>query len=335
MKIVFQMLMLILFLASCQPQELNVSVKNIDIKIPGNPGPWLKYKDNYYCYFKTDSDQFSSGSNQQFYVLDNNGKVKSKIKVPGKLQTVYYDLYIKNDTIFTTEYYNHNTFYLDQPKNTWIETKKGIDLYYEDNDYSVYSLDFGEWGGVTWFENKKTSKQYEIGLTSPIVNKFNDSYYLTSGISVLKINDPTKLDESKEPYDYRKAVADLENRYHRNGNYSTNGAEIIFKYKDNDYFNPTFSITTSFVSNDKLYHLYEDSLSTKIGVIENKKLVPVYDFENKIRSFQWYYDTRNPIQNNNFQSTQFQTDKESVYGIIEINKNNVSLTYFNNKFKSN
>tara|TARA_R110002033_G_scaffold171104_2_gene216087 strand:- start:4 stop:1539 length:1536 start_codon:yes stop_codon:yes gene_type:complete len=332
MKTVIHIIILTFITASCQPQELNVSVENIEINIPGSPGPWLKYKDNFYCYFKTDNDQFSSGSNHQFYVLDNNGKVKSKIEVPKKLQTFYYDLYIKNDTIFTTEYYDHNTFYLDQIKNTWVETKKGIDLYFEDNDYSVYSLDFGEWGGVTWFENKKTGKQYEIGLTSPVVNKFNDSYYLTSGISVLNIKDPTKLDESKEPYDYKKAVADLENRYHRNGNYSTNGAEIIFEYKDNDYFNPTFSITTSFISNDKLYHLYKDSISTKIGIIENKKLVPIYEFENKIRPFQWHYDTRNPIQNNNFQSTQFRTEKESVYGIIEINKNNVRLTYFNNTY---
>jgi hypothetical protein len=79
--------------------------------------------------------------------------------------------------------------------------------------------------------------------------------------------------------------------------------------------------------------LYKDSISTKIGIIENKKLVPVYEFETEIRPFQWYYDTRNPIQHNNFQSTQFRTEKESVYGIIEISENNVGLTYFNNIYK--
>ena len=76
-------------------------------------------------------------------------------------------MYIKNDTIFTTEYYNHNTFYLDK-NNNWIETKKGIDLYYDDKDYSVYSLDFGEWGGVTWFKDKQTGTQFEIGATTPV-----------------------------------------------------------------------------------------------------------------------------------------------------------------------
>jgi len=319
--------------ASCQPQELNVNIENFEINIPGNPGPWLKYNENFYCYFKTDNDKFSSGSNHQFYILDKNGTIKSKIEVPQKLQTFYYDLYIKNDTIFTTEYYNHNTFYLDQTNNIWIETNKGIDLYFEDNNYSVYSLDFGEWGGVTWFKNKKTDKQYEVGATSPVVNKLNDTYYLTAGKSVLKIIDPTGLVESKDPYNYQKAVADLDNRYRREGNYSTKGAEIIFKYENDDYFNPTFSFGTSFISNDKLFHLYKDSISTKIGIIENKKLIPVYEFDSKIRPFQWHYDTRNPIQNNNFQSIQFQTDQDSVYGIIEINKNDVKVTYFNNTYK--
>lgn len=332
MKTVIHILILTFITASCQPQELNVNIKNVEINLPGTPGPWLIHNDNFYCYFKTDNDKFSSGSNHQFYILDKNGRIKSKIEVPKKLQTFYYDLYIKNDTIFTTEYYDHNTFYLDQTNNTWIETNKGIDLYFEDNDYSVYSLDFGEWGGVTWFKNKKTDKQYEIGATSPVVNKLNDTYYLTAGKSVLKISDPIELVESKEPYNYKKAVADLDNGYHREGNYSTKGAEIIFKYENDDYFNPTFSLATSFISNDKLYHLYKDSISTKIGIIENKKLIPVYEFESKTRPFQWHYDTRNPIQNNNFQSIQFQTDKDSVYGIIEIYNNDVKVTYFNNTY---
>ncbi len=331
MKTVIHIIILTFLTTSCQPQKLNVDYKNVEINIPGRPGPWLAYNDNFYCYFKTDNDKFSSGSNHQFYILDKNGQIKSKINVPKKLQTFYYDLYIKNDTIFTTEYYDHNTFYLDQTNDTWVETKKGIDLYYDDKDYSVYSLDFGEWGGVTWFKDKQTGKQFEIGATTPIVNILEDSYYLTAGKSVLKIDNPKNLDNSEEPYVYQKAV--LDERFRREGNYSTNGAETIFEYKNDDYFNPTFSLATSFISNNKLYHLYKDSISTKIGTIENKKLVPFYKFESVIRPFQWHYDTRNPIQNNNFQSVQFRTDKDSVYGIIEINKNDFEVTYFNNIYK--
>src|SRR5690606_35791541 len=104
--------------------------------------------------------------------------------------------------------------YLDLKKDKWIKTKKGIDLHYEDFDYSVYSLDFGEWGGITWFEDKQTLQQYEIGVTTPIINKLNDVYYLTDEKSILIIEDPKKLDISKVPYDYNKFVLS-EKRYFR------------------------------------------------------------------------------------------------------------------------
>ena len=35
-------------------------------------------------------------------------------------------------------------FFLDLDSKTLEKTKKGIDLFYEDADFEVYSLDFGE-----------------------------------------------------------------------------------------------------------------------------------------------------------------------------------------------
>jgi hypothetical protein len=332
MKTVIQILILIFTTIPCQSQEIKVYYENININIPGRPGPWMKFNDKYYCYFSTDNDKFSTRPNHQFYILDKNGEINSEINVPKELQNHYNDLYIKNDTIFTTEYYDHNTFYLDLTTNTWIKTKKGIDLYYDDENYSVYSLDFGEWGGVTWFKNIQTNIQYEVGVKTPIVNKLNDSYYLTSQKSILKIADPKKLDVSKEPYDYKKAVID-EKRYFRVGNNSTNGAEILFEYKNNDFLKPKFSLATSFISNNKLYHLYKDSISAKIGALQNNHLVPVYTFNPEIRPFHWHHDTRNRIQNNNYQTIQFNTDNDSVYGIIEINGNDINVSYFKNSYK--
>jgi len=173
MKILLQISILLFFLQSCQSQNFKTEYKNFEINIAGEPGPWLKHNNKFYCYFLTDNDKYSSGSTHHFYILDEKGNTESKISVPQKLQTFYYDLYVKNDTIFTKEYNNKNTFYLE--KNEWIETKKGVDLFYEDNNYNVYSLDFGEWGGVTWFEDKKTNKQYEFSASSPIIDKFENA----------------------------------------------------------------------------------------------------------------------------------------------------------------
>ena len=331
MKTVIQIIILLLFTQSCQSQEQDFSVKyeNFEINIPGSPGPWLKHNGKFYCYFTTDNDKFSTGSKHHFYILDDKGKTESKIVVPEKLQTFYYDLYVKNDTIFTTEYYEQNTFHLEN--NKWIETKKAIDLFYEDDNYNVYSLDFGEWGGVTWFNDKKNNKQYEFAGSSPIINKLENAYFVTLENKILKIANPQKMELSKEPYDYKKAV--LTENYFRQGSNSLKGAEIIYEYKNDDYFNPKFSFATSFISNNKLYHIYKDSISTKIGIVSDEKLTKVYDLQTDIIPYHWNYDWRNQIQKNKYQTIQFSTKKENEYGILEINENDILVTTFKNSFK--
>ncbi|WP_172277994.1 hypothetical protein [Chryseobacterium sp. LAM-KRS1] len=329
MKNIFQIFIFIFFMQSCHPQELKIDYETIEIDIPGSPGPWLKHNSKYYCYFQTDNDKFSSGSNHNFYILDEEGKVNSKISVPEKLQTYYYDLYIKNDSIFTTEYYNHHTFYLDEKNKKWIETKKGIDLVYEDKEYTVYTRDFGEWGGITWFKDNLTHKQYEIAATNPVINKFDNAYYLTTSKFILKISDPKKLEISKEAYDYKKAV--LAERYFREGSNSMKGGEMI--YIDTTDVKSKYSIATSFIANNKFYHLFNDGISTKIGIVENKKLTPILDLKSDLRPFKWYYDTRNPIQNNQYQTIQFSIKGKNNFGIIEINKNHINVTSFKNSYK--
>ncbi len=320
---------MLLFTQSCQAQDFDVKYENIEIDIPGRPGPWLKQNGKFYCYFSTDNDKYSSGSNHHFYILDKNGKIESKIVVPDKLQTFYYDLYLKNDTIFTTEYYNQNTFYLNN--NKWIETKKAIDLFYQDDKYNVYSLDFGEWGGVTWFSDKKSSEQFEFAASHPIINKLKDVYFVTLANKVLKIQNPSEMQSSKEPYDYKKAV--LKENYFRQGSYFLKGTETIFEDKDDDYFNEKFSFATSFIAKDKLYHIYRDDDSTKIGVINNKKLEKIYDFKDDIIPYRWNYDWRNQIQKNKNQTVQFSTKNKNEYGIIEINNNDILVTTFKNSYK--
>lgn len=325
------LILLVLSFISGKSQEIDVAYQEIEIHIPGEPGPWLKYKDKYYCYFGRDNDMFSTGYTQYFYVLDKKGRILSEVEVPEELQTFYYDLYIKNDTIFTTEYYENETFWLNENKQKWQKTNKGIDLHYEDKDYVVYCRDFGEWGGVTWFEDKLTKIQYEVGAITPIINKHNNSYYLTESHSIIKIDDPKKLELSNHQYDYKRAV--LSERYWREGSYDTRGTEILFEKTDDNYFNPTFSIATSFAINNQLYHLYSDSISTKIGILQENKLIPVYTFTSKLKPFYHNYDTRNRIQNNRYQTVQFTTESKHVYGIIEIDDKRVNVITFNNTYR--
>ena len=99
MKAVARLTIMIFILLSCQSQEINLDFDTLKFNIPGEIGPGIIYKGNYYYYFKTDNDRFRSGSNHQFYIIDKYGKINSKIDVPEELQTTYYDLYLKNETI--------------------------------------------------------------------------------------------------------------------------------------------------------------------------------------------------------------------------------------------
>lgn len=331
MKKSFQLILLLLLNNSCQSQEqkLNIKYENIDINIAGTPGPWIKHNNEFYCYFMTDNDKYSSESTNHFYILDDKGYIKSKITVPEKLQTFYFDLYIKNDTIFTTDYYDQNTFYLD--KNEWRETKKAVDLFYEDENYSVYSLDFGEWGNTTWFEDKMTNKQYEFSASSPIINRLEDTYYVTLENRILKIENPKHLELSKQPYDYKKEI--IKRYYTVNASTSLKGTETIYEFKTDAFFDQKFSFATSFILNKKLYHLYKDSISTKIGIVDNKRITTIYDFTEKIIPIRFHYNWRNQIQNNNYQTIQFLTKNKNEFGIIEINVNNILVSTFKNSFQ--
>ncbi len=331
MKTILLIIILFFLTQSCRVKEQGLSVRyeNFEINIPGSPGPWVKHEDKFYCFFETDNDEFSTGSTQHFYILDKNGKTESKIDVPEKMQKVYYDLYVKNDTIFTTEYYDHNTFFL--ANNKWVETKKAIDLYYEDDDYNVYSLDFGEWGGVTWFNDKTTNQQYELAASSPVINRLGNIYFVTLADKIIEITNPKKMELSEIPYDYAKAV--LSENFPRRGSDATKGTEIIYEFENEDYFYPKFLFGTSFITNNKLYHIYKDSVSTKIGTIDNKKLINTFSFKANIIPFRRNYDWRNQIQNNRYQTIQFATKNDNEYGIIEINDNAISVSSFKNLYK--
>lgn len=330
MQKIFLFFILILLTQSCKSQEndFNIEYKDIEINIKGKPGSWLKKNGKFYCYFLTDNDTYNTNSDHYFYILDKSGSIESTIAVPEELQTFYYDLYVKNDTIFTTEYYNQNTFFLDEKSGKWIETKKGIDLFYEDEEYEVYSLDFGEWGSATWFKDRKTNTQYEFAGFGPIINKLNNSYFITLENKIIEIRDPKLLEESNDIYEYNKTTRDYN---FREGRYSLKGTKTLYEYESHSFIEPKFSFTTSFISNDKLFNIYKDSISTKIGIIENGELNPVYEFKEKITPIRWYYDWRQPIQNNKYQTFQFYIDNNN-YGIVEIQDNSLTVTTFKNNY---
>lgn len=192
----------------CSGQSLSISSDTTEVEIRGNVRPWIAYKDLILAFYET-NNPYSSKGELHFYIIDSKDKTKKKIFVPEELQAFYIDLYVKNDTVYTTEYWNQKTYYFDFQSYEWVKTKKGDDLIYEDEDYYVTSLDFGEWGGSTWFIDKETKSQFEIGVTTPIINLYGGDYYVEAGRTVYRLSDPTELKASDSPYEYEKVVGNL------------------------------------------------------------------------------------------------------------------------------
>lgn len=146
-------------------QSFNATSINIDLGIKGLITPTtkvglthaVKYKDEFYCFFEEVKRDDSRRDIKFCFVFSGTGKDLKKIEVPDDIQnTIYYDLFVKNNNVFVKTYMDSKTFYFDTQKLKWVKTKNADDLIFEDEKFYVYSLDFGEWGGKTWFKDKKT-----------------------------------------------------------------------------------------------------------------------------------------------------------------------------------
>lgn len=316
----------------CSGQSLNISSDTTEVEIPGDVRPWIAYKDLILAYYETNTP-YSSKGELHFYIIDSKDKTKKKIFVPEELQANYIDLYVRNDTVYTTEYWDQKTYYLDFHSYEWVKTKKGYDLIYEDEEYYVTSLDFGEWGGSTWFINKETKNQFEIGVTTPIINLFEGDYYIEPGRTVYRLSDPTELKASDSPYEYEKVVGNLigEGSFFAPSN-SLEGLEVMFQ-DTTTHWESDFYIATSFIQDDQLYYLCVDSNELYVGQIENMEMRKVYEFDNDLRPLRWHYHYRNRIQNNVFQSLQFTTASDNIHGLFIFKEEELQMKFIKNSYR--
>ena len=166
--------LLLIVLVSCndsdknQEAEIQIQHDTLTIDVKGSLGQIIKFQNNYYCFFDR-SNPYSSKSFKDFYILTSGGEIIQKIDVPEKLSSLYYDMHVRNDSIITKEYYDHYTFYLDLEKSEWVEINEVDDLVFEDENYYVTHLGFGEFGSTVWFKDKNTKKEYEFSSTTPSI----------------------------------------------------------------------------------------------------------------------------------------------------------------------
>ncbi len=260
--------------------------------------------------------------------ITEDGKIEHNIEIPQQISnSIGFGLFIRNDSILIKNDRDHETFYFDTRYLQWIKVKEADDLIFEDEDFYVTSMDFGEWGNTVWFRDKKTGKEYELGSNSKNVNKINNTYYLTSDDKIIKINDPLKLKSSDLNY-YYETVEKSDSFY--NGSESLIGSELIFKKQTQEYewLTQKFYITTSFISDNQLYHLCVDSNLLYIGKVDNGIMKPLRIIGNDLIVYSWHHSLNGKIQKENRQTLVFVTKNENYFGIIELIDDKIYIHYF-------
>ncbi len=338
-NIIFLIIPILLFAFSSAKDKKNSSVITFDngyslyqdtiyVDIKGEMTHALKYQDKYYVLFEQRVLKYGGYGKRWLYIF-SNGQVEKIVDCPKEMRTVYLDFYVKNDSLILKPYMDKQSYYLDLVDCNWIKIDKTDDLIFEDEEFIVYSLDFGEWGGKTWFKEKKTGQEYVLEATTPLVNKIDSTYYLTNSFQVLKIKNPRLLNKCSDDITY-------ENIELTGKSYSWYGKPIgfVFVYQDTTFnyfdFNYQPHVVSSFVLNNELLHIYETDTATYIARHKGYSIKPIQKIANNISFYNWYYSYRCLNLNGKNELLKFRTKDEQVFGTLEMIGKEIHVNYIVN-----
>lgn len=300
----------------------------IFVDIKGRIKHALKYHDKYYTFFEEPVLKYGGRGKRWLYVF-SEGQVEKIMECPKLLDGVYWDFFVKNDSIIIMQYLSDNHFYLDTQNFTWQRIDTPDDLIFEDEKFIVYSSDFGEWGGKTWFKDKETGTEYEIESTTPLINKIDSAYYLTNPFEVLRVANPRQLNICSDDVTYEN-IGKNGKQYNWYG--ESIGFDTIYQDATYDYFEFRYNprIVSSFVWDNALLHIYEIEAETYIARIDDGSLKPIQKIGENLRFYRWMYSYRSRNTNGNNELLMFHTDDEQMFGLMKVVGNKIYAAYMFN-----
>jgi hypothetical protein len=242
--------------------DFSIFQNTIIVDIKGEMTHALKYHDKFYVLFEQRVLKYG-GYGKRWLCVFSDGKIEKIVDfLPEMNKTGYLDFFVKNDSIIYKNYHNDKkAYYLNMQNFEWKEIYKTDDLIFEDEKFYVYSLDFGEWGGKTWFKEKKTGIEYITEATTPLVNKIDTTYYLTNAFCILKIENPLKLHKCDTDITYEniKKSGECYSWYSEPIGFDMIYADFDTIYLDDYVFilPKEINIVSSFVWQNELLHIYE------------------------------------------------------------------------------
>lgn len=327
---------LILFLKqlNTKAQDFNVTLDTLHINLKEFVKPAtivefervVKYKGNYYCFIEENSLYSFKKENKYFVILSNEGQILKNLSVPEEINSsVYFDFFVKNDSLIAKVYGSHKSFNFDIKNFKWKSIPEVDDSVYEDENFDVTYLDFGEWGETTWFIDKKTKKEYSIKANGRNVTRFEGNYYLTGIAEILEIENPLKLRECTADKKYnviKKRKIDTEF-------YESTGTKTI--YSDSLYSEYNFkydkAVHTTFIADNQLYHLNSDSIGTYISKISDEKLIAIQNVGRGYYLFNYSNSYRGNSRDGNKKFLKF-ANVENQTGYLEIENKAINMHYF-------
>lgn len=333
MKIVF-VLPFLLLLVSCQKKQntkgFYVTVDTLHVSLAGKVCGGVKLGNKYYMYHKADYTGGNFDLSWYLCIVNQNGRLVDSVYVSDDMD-VNKHLIARNDSvILRSNSDNNEAYYLNEYGRKWVAFKNTDYTLFEDGNYLVTSSDYGEWGGATWFKDKKTGVQYEADVIMPEIHKINNIYYLVSKEGIDIVKNPKRMSNAGNGnYGMLADSTSFKRFYNRKRPANRmQGVERIFEdtiSKYDDYYKS--NIRKSFIHNDSLYFIFQDDIEDKtfIAKIHDKQMIPVLTLQD-IHVAQYL----NTYRNTNELAIPFKNNKTSMRGMLEINGKNIYLHYIKN-----
>lgn len=304
----------------------NFIVNTYSIPLDTNVRNTLYHKEHYFCLT----------GNRQFICLENTFKVDSSItKSIGQKHFDY--TYLSSDSLIAVVYVKDTVtenYYLNSDLN-WERLTKNQkrEPFFEDDIFTVSSCCAGEFGGAIFFTDKKSNRVYSCPATcATIINKFKDSYYVTSTLAhlngstkIIRIDDPLKLYELTEDSlkNYCNWWTRLTPKESKSSYESYQTALSKFEIGTQTILDTTDVLTmTSFVFNNQFYHIQSTRNKTFISKLQGDTLLYVDSIFNKQL---WSFEPKNRKYSN---MQMLSWNNREASGFLTINSDTISIVTF-------
>jgi hypothetical protein len=227
-------------------------------------------------------------------------------------------------------------------------------VFFQDDDYTVRTTCYGEFGGSVWFRNKKSGIEYSCNATCPVsINKIDKKYLITTslchfqcGSQIFEITSPDSMNIFQKPETkavinklgwhkrrwykggfrklyYANSISDMESK-------SKKGTTLIFDTLG-------VKILLSFPYEQNIYHIVSDGKYIYLSSLENRNLNTIDTIFTGLQNFYKYENENGTKIRISYSTNSFETkdnhyvvlfENSGLLGYLDIYKNKITINRY-------